>query len=246
MDELAWFRAADNSPAMEWVALGLGKQKQTISIQPPTDIESYRLDKPLSRWRRNYIAALKIAELELSDLPPLQRVLELLRWMHDDFILAGPAAMLACIYFAPFSPPRSGLFKSLRSLDRQRAINGVKNAAWDLTHISDFVRRISAERGGSTRYVLASGDAGLRAVARIVVPQTNETEQFEQCANVLAQWWPSEDAKQISLAAADYFSRGRDASWLEAHKHRPNLIADLTNQGEQLLLGWQDGQKQHN
>lgn len=99
--ELARFRDADNADPYPWLNLAFGDLNALDPLEPQRSPESYDLAFPLRRWRRNYIAALKIAELELSGRPNLDRMLELLSWMRDDFIIAGPAALLTCIYFAP-------------------------------------------------------------------------------------------------------------------------------------------------
>lgn len=105
-EELAWFRIGDNGDAFAWFAYAIGEIDRIPASADQPRIGSHDLALPLRRWRRNYIVALKIAALELAPMPNLQRMLSLLEWMHSDFIVAGPAAMLACIYFAPNSPPR--------------------------------------------------------------------------------------------------------------------------------------------
>lgn len=114
------------------------------------------MNTPLNRWRRNYILALTIAQLELTPLPAKARVLAFFEWMYRDFILGGPAAMLALIYLAPRNPPRQGLFKALRSADRTRAIGGIQNATWDFTYISEFHRLIRQPEAGRSHYLFAS------------------------------------------------------------------------------------------
>lgn len=61
--------------------------------------------------------------------------------MYEDYLISGPAVMLAAHYLAPNSR-RAGLLKFLRSRDRERAIAGVRNAAWDLVLLSDWLAGI--------------------------------------------------------------------------------------------------------
>lgn len=104
-DELAWLRQADNANAFANMEVAMGRMERLEGLAPPTSIGGLDLAKLIRRWHRNYIVALEIGELELDGLPHLERILALLNWMQRDFIIAGPAAMLACIYFAPNSPP---------------------------------------------------------------------------------------------------------------------------------------------
>ncbi|RWA52108.1 hypothetical protein AU476_19280 [Cupriavidus sp. UYMSc13B] len=125
LEELRWFRAADNGNPHKWVAAGLGQLDRIPAVGMPPAVEQLDLAKPLKRWRRNYIVAMKMGALELNGkLTAIEKVTALLAWMRDDFILAGPATILAFLYFAPNSPPRKGLLKGLRSADRQVALAG--------------------------------------------------------------------------------------------------------------------------
>lgn len=40
---------------------------------------------------------------------------------------------------------------SFRSADREKAIDGIRNAAWDMTYLSEFARRIEKEPAGPGR-----------------------------------------------------------------------------------------------
>ncbi|MDM8359661.1 hypothetical protein [Pandoraea communis] len=243
LNELAWFRAADNSAHQRWIAAGLGRTGNTVPLASPLPTEYFDLAKPLVRWRRNYIAALKMGELELNaNLSPFEKVSTLLEWMRDDFILAGPAAVLAFLYFAPNSPPRRGLLKSLRSDDRQAALAGAKNAAWDITYLSDFAQRINeAGESPSTRYILATLDQRLRDLARFVIGEHHEIDAYDSLALSFERWWAPRDARKIADFWSSCRTRTRSAAWWEQYKDRPNYVGELIAHGEHVLLNWHPG-----
>lgn len=238
-DELAWFRVADNGNPQEWVDVALGLADRVHTIGTPKSVEPFDLARPLSRWRRNYAVMLKIAQLELSPkLSPIDRALTLFQWMNSDFIIAGPAAVFACIYFAPLNPPRQGLLKSLRSPNRERAISGVKNAAWDITHISDFVRRINESvEGNQVRYIFATLDEGLRTITRLVVGSLSDASPADELAISLSQWWPESDAKQIAYALHENFERERPQDWWEQFKGR-DIVGEMIEKGTNEILAY--------
>ena len=166
-EELKWFRIANKSNPTAWVGRAVGKSKGPLDWSE-TKKEKVNLDRPLHRWRRNYIVALKIAELELSNRSPKERMFDLLDWMRDVFIVAGPAAIFAVFYFSP-SASRQGAFKQLRSVHRDRAIDGIKNQTWDITQLSDITRRLKSK--SDKRYIFASADKQLIGLARDLLPQ---------------------------------------------------------------------------
>jgi hypothetical protein len=171
----------------------------------------------------------------------IDKVLALFQWMYTDFILAGPAAMFACVYFAPNHPPKAGLLKRLRSpTDREKAIEGIKNGAWDITHLSDFVRRIDEEPGEHLiRFIFATSDAGLRAIAGIVVSQNTNPEisEIDALAVSLEQWWPVQDARRIAEAWYSYRDLIRDPNWWDQYEGR-DYVSEVIAQGETEIRAW--------
>lgn len=234
--ELARFRDADNADPHPWIDLAFGDLDALDPIDAQHLPESLDLAFPLRRWRRNYIASLKIAELELSDYTNLDRILRLLFWMRDDFIIAGPAALLACIYFAPNSPPRKGLFKQLRSQDRSRAMNGVKNAAWDLTHLSELVRKVNEANGNRNRLLFASFDEGLRTLAKLLFTVSTESISKGLLIEELVSWWSRDHAEQIAACLVELFANLDDESRKQRQANSLVSIDEMISKGEEKLL----------
>lgn len=234
--ELARFRDADNADPYPWLDLAFGDLDALDPIKPHRSPESHDLAFPLRRWRRNYIAALKIAELELSGRPNLDRMLELLSWMRDDFIIAGPAALLACIYFATKSPPRKGLFKQLHSTNRLRAINGVRNAAWDLTHLSEMIRKVNEANGSPIRLLFASFDEGLRNLAKLLF--THSSDKFSEglLVEALVPYWSRAHAGRIAKSLVELLFDIDDEDRKQRQANSPVSIDEMIRQGEKFLM----------
>ena len=237
-EELARFRVADETHPRLWLDLALERLDRIPPQHHPVTAAEYRdLSRPLHRWRCNYIAALKIGELELLSLTPVERALRLFEWMYNDFILAGPAAIFACHYFAPRFP-RKRLIKGLRSAQRDRALAGIANAAWDITHLSDFVRRVNEGCTGDTRYLFASLDEGLRRIARTLFTTTTEDPSLDRLAHELKAWWPADQARAIANHLSEAMHRARDQSWYELQRSSPNTISEFIAEGESTLRAW--------
>jgi hypothetical protein len=203
--EYAWFRSADEPPRpREWLDVALGRTARINVVAHPAVVPNHNLERPLRRWRRNYILALKIAELELIPMKALDRIYAFLDWMHRDFILGGPAALLASVYFSPNSPSRKKLMKDLRSAQRDNAIRGIRNATWDLTHLSDFIQRVPDD-SSDTRFLFASFDKGLHRVASMLFERSQDPSGKETLVLGLERWWPEKDARCIADRLVGYY-----------------------------------------
>lgn len=111
--------------------------------------------------------------------------------------------MLASIYLGTHSPSRRKVFKNKGSADRAAAIAGVKNAAWDITHLSDFVKRVNESHAdGSNQYLFATFDAHLMKTARFLMHVGLEGTSSSVLAEGLSQWWGERDAFVIAEAIA--------------------------------------------
>ncbi|NKJ02682.1 hypothetical protein [Novosphingobium sp. SG707] len=196
LDELRWFRTADTGGyAREWIDLALDR-KTTIAIVEASAEKDVKLTAPIRRWRCNYVVAMKIAALELSAGEPADKLIALLEWMNEDFLLAAPALIFAARYWAP-NLPRAGLIKYVRSPDRSRVLKGARNAAWDITYLSEFSRKVSKGVEKKEQIVLATGDRLLAEIAPILLRGRESEERHPSLEETFSQWWPAKFASRF-------------------------------------------------
>jgi hypothetical protein len=230
--ELSWFRAADEAQSLAWIDLALGRAQALLNPQPISEQET-DLAFPPDRWRRNYAVALKMAELELAEISNVDRLLRLMQWMIDDFIFAGPAACFAAMYYSP-TASRGGMIKHLRSPDRCRAIAGVKNAAWDITYISDFVRRAREPSDCKTWYILATADKNLMSVASL----SNLNAIPGQIAEAYSQWWSPSDANKIESEMIRHAELVKRRPMRNSMNGEGSPVDKFISSGEAFLNAW--------
>lgn len=211
-EELRWFRVADTGGrATHWIDLAMGRADCLPALAPCVS-EDLALSRPLHRWRCNYAAMLKATALELDGtLSPVDRFARLLDWMVEDFILAGPAAMLCTKFLSPRAP-RSGLVKNFRSQNRDRALAGVRNAAWDVTYLSELTRRAQPHSYEKARCIFASADRALAELAPLLLIDVEEASDYRrELAGHLHAWWHA-DADRVAGMLVDAIAavEGRD------------------------------------
>jgi hypothetical protein len=236
-EELRWFRSAHQAQARGWIEIAMGRADR-LPVTVLAEKSNEDLARALSRWRRNYIVALKVAEIELTAMPPLKKVRKLLDWLVDEFIVAGPAATFSVMYLSP-NTPRKRMIKSLRSRDRERAIEGIKNAAWDMTHLSDFVLRSSRCEKEGTRNIFATADKKLAEIAPVLLVKNEHSSWQNHLSEALSRWWSQEkDACQIARWLADCFAlvNTRPPPGTRGTGHDP--IGELIKDGEARVRAW--------
>lgn len=231
-EELSWFRAGDKANADHWLALAV-ETTNAIDVGPPDPMGTENLAFPLRRWQRNYILGLKIAEFESTagHVNHLERLNLLIAWMEKKFHMAGPAVLYAGLYFAP-GGQRKGLFKSLKSDNRNRALDGIRTAAWDITHLSEFVSRVNKSDPQQERYLFATADKKLAEIASRMI----RSGDYDAFRTTISDWWGT----KLSSSVADLLWQKFQNAHSTPNEHRPYFndkeISDLISDGEAKVL----------
>lgn len=236
-EELRWFRAADHGQAKAWIDLAIGGTDRLAKIEPGPSTD-FDLAAPIHRYRCNHAVALRVAALKLdATVRPAARAVSLLEWMASDFIVAGPAAIFAAMYLSPRAS-RAGMLKQLKSQDRARALAGVRNAAWDITHLSDFVRRAKGVDYEEQRFIFATADRALAQLGHLLFVDAEHLDGFEaELAALIEPWW-HKDAGTVANAVADTIATVANRPPPEAPPGIDDYVGYLIEQGERAVTGW--------
>ncbi len=171
-DELRDFRRLDVTHPQLFADVAVGRSPGLDCNQlgdPETDPEAeIDFNQRPKIWSACYVASLKIAVLALTPGRADRKLEELLEWMEAEYLFIGPAILLANRFLAP-NVPKKRLLKDLWSPDRDRALAGVRNAAWDLAFISQWAREAVQQAETNSLLILASRDRNLHNIARNVV-----------------------------------------------------------------------------
>lgn len=244
--ELNVFRLADNLHPQYWTEIALGRTDR-LHV-PPSDMpvltprSEQNLNRTLDRWRRNYVFVLKLAEMHLRGGSSQRSMAEILRWMYEEFFLGGPAVRLAIQYLAP-GAGRSGLLKGIESPDREKAIAGLRNASWDLTLLSHFLRKVEDQQTRdhqSNLWILCSLDRHVLAFARSLLGDHGSVDptQSNHLSYTLRKLWGPDTGATLSQILQGY---REDAENSTRQLHRdvpPNFIDDLITRGEATIRDW--------
>ena len=165
---------------------------------------------------------------------PLDRVMTLMDWMVNEFTFGAPGALLAVLYLAPNSPPKKGVFKKRNPPDREAAIAGVRNAAWDLTQLSDLTAKVNAQaEHGVKRYIFATFDELLRTQAKLVFKYGTGDAPLTDLAEALSAWWPSGEARQLAKTLDLHLARVAAPGWAREVQLTYQTVVDLIRESEE-------------
>jgi hypothetical protein len=216
LEELRLFRTADNLDPRLFADVALGRSHQ-LPVPTTRTIEGLAgeapdLAMPLRRWRTNYVFALAIASLELQELSNEARMAALIDWMRDDFIFGATALVFAMHYWSPTGRKR-GMFKRLRSSDRQFAIRGIRNATWDLNLVTDWSLAVQRQRSEPVLWVLCSKDASVRRLAAdLLSPEGPGIDTEVLAERLFRRYWGRQSATRLFARAKEAWSVAAEPS----------------------------------
>lgn len=237
--ELANFRIADNVHPGHWAEVALGTEDLIpVAVEPVSSVPNIDFTMPLRRWVRNYILCLKIADPELQGGSALQRMLAFIDWMYREFLIGGPAFALAAIYLAP-NAPRRGLFKGLRSASRSDALAGIRNAAWDVTLVSQMLTAVEEQIDKSQLTLLVSLDRSVHRLARGVLDISDAAETDEGAMRrSLARYWSGPDSGRLAAELVRALDQSDHPNRQRNRPVPPSFFDDLTTSLEQRVHQW--------
>jgi hypothetical protein len=149
---------------------------------------------------------LKVAQLHLEGGRPEALMSRLLDWMYKDFLIGGPAVQLASYYFAP-GAARKNLLKRIESNDREKALQGIRNAAWDLTLISEWLSRVKTaiENSDEKRlWILCTLDQSVTRMAQDTLSFDDTEDELTHLKRTFGRVWKPDAAARLAQKMYDY------------------------------------------
>ena len=240
--EIETFYAALDLPPSKWADIALSRSSR-LKTKAPDSVPDGRwnLAEPPYAWRRSYILALKIAELHLEGGRPEELLIRLFDWMYHDFLIGAPAVQLASHYFAP-GAPRRRLLKRIQSPDREQALSGIRNAAWDLTLMSEWIgKTVPKNSSGEERrvYILCTLDKAVRRLANSLVSfEEPLVPDLEKLTRIFADLWDPKFAKRLATILGEYQSGAQNPRRQLHRDPGGELMDEMIIRGESVIRNW--------
>jgi hypothetical protein len=197
IEELAIFRAADNVHLSHYTDVALGRSENLRPVTP-REIDREELSNVLSRklndWRFEYTALLKLAIIaSTSTSTPSMQFKEFLDWMYQEYFFSRGALSFASLYLSPKREKK--MLKRLWSRNRSIALAGIRNAAWDLTLIRFWTRKVDQQDDENELWILCSSDGGVRKIARRIM--AGDADPQAVLLTQLEDDWGSRSGQQL-------------------------------------------------
>jgi hypothetical protein len=200
VEELYYFRVADNIHITEWINIALKRKRQIatdeleIAKQHASKINrghENNYAKILNPWKVNYYFILKAAQLWKSNDDDVEAAEDFISWMAEDSFFNAVSTVFTLIFF---SPNRfSKMIKGINSISSQSLHDGLKNAAWDLAYITQWGKYcLNADQ--DCLWLLCSNDHALREIATWYLADGSLQDPLY---SLLEQFWGNKKAKRI-------------------------------------------------
>jgi hypothetical protein len=152
-------------------------------------------------------------------------MLRFLDWAFQDWYFSAASIALAARCFSHLTP--RGALKNLRSRDRNLALQGLKNAAWDLTYITWWLQCLKRQDESKSLHVLCSCDKLLRQLAQgLLVPSDGVRRNDEhQLMNLLGT--RVYDHYKELVTKIDTVARARNCKQASFTEYKTNLIESM-------------------
>lgn len=237
--DLQLFRCADNIDTVLYAKLALGMidrlPMEALSKLPP--LEDHDFSKMITGRSVLKIAMLKIASLELGSLKPKEKMAEFIRWSFETFCIARVPTVLACSFFSPGR--KHPMILGLRSPDRQRALQGIENALWDVQLIDNWSKRIKEQKTKNMLLLLCSRDRAVQNTAKILCHAEATPDELNRIlSEYFVEHWGDKDGKALVSLLLEKQLNVDDPSRLLNKDRSSKRLMEMDKELEVDILSW--------
>ena len=235
---LGLFRRADNVDPQIYADIALGRLERLPADALPqlaSPLPAVDFSRKPKGWGIQYACVLKMAELELTPMKPFERASSYLRWLWADLAMSPAGLLIAVSYFSPSR--KKPMIHGLRKSNRPEVLKNLSGAAWDLTLIREWTKRVRQQVETNTLWLLCSRDEPLTRIARMVHLDDEVGSPDTVIRGLLIANW----GKKMGNALADLTKSLNDDAANPSrriHNERKGFISKLTTDLETAILSW--------
>jgi len=173
--DVSILRYADNLDCSIWHSLFLGTSSAIPSPwrssaqiqQPPHGVNFQQRPRPFD-FCLPFV--LKLALLERTGKKPIQKMIEYLDWMHEEYFFGVSGVLFGNLFLSPSR--ESKMIKNVGAVDRSKRLSGIRNACWDITLVQQWLEYVKKQSAANRLWLLCSADRALvRTAERIFESQ---------------------------------------------------------------------------
>jgi len=167
-EELSLFESAHKVAPQIYADLALGRaEKLKRDYIPPVSDDPIKIAADFYKWRLHYGFILKLALLELSGIPPFQKIKNYIHWMWKDYFFGAVASVFATIYFS--EKRRKDMVKKLKSNNKQKVLDGLRNATWEIVTLDYWGWKFLSQKQDNKFWVFCTADMALKEIANCII-----------------------------------------------------------------------------
>lgn len=238
IDELSLFRSVDNIDPQILVDLALGRMKSIPSNElKPLKVDSIQELKgeDIRRWKLHYGLALKLAAIELAGGEANRKLEAFFEWMYTDYIFSASAVVFGVIYFS--DKRFSKMLKNIKCGDVDRFRRGIRNAAWDMTIVHYWTKKVLAGRAKGDLWLLCTEDKALKGIADFMASSYSSDEELnEKVKSLFLKYLGKEGGDKVCSVYDSFVSNSeKDTRRINILKSTQALFPFIENLEEQVL-----------
>ena len=202
-EDLYYFRVADNLHPQVYADVALGKKdcfpshdlefaKNMVDKEyPPMDCSLF--DEIPVHWKHIYIKLLKACAVWKDTQSNMERVKRYIQWVRENSLFIPATESFVLLFFS--ENRLSKMIKGINSNNKEKLIQGARNAAWDLLYITYWAEKAEKEQG-KTIWFICSNDKVLKKIAEsIFIVKSADRDSF--LGGLFEEYWGEKNGMQV-------------------------------------------------
>ena len=209
-EELRSFRRIDSADIQDLWRVFSGDLNMLNEERLP-NIDPSKILKPFPRKIRAYseleLHVLKIADLQLSEGKPIEKLKAYLTWCHYDSAWLVDALIFAILQLTDNCP--NPILKHIRSSTFETRANGINNAIRDLLLARHWSKKVHTQQAENCLWILGSRDVTLQRLAQEIHITEGDCRQ-NKLSRFTTENWGSPNGKRIVNMLNDFQAKSND------------------------------------
>jgi hypothetical protein len=241
-EELFLFRKIDNLPTQYLVDLALGRNdcldlSKTLYNGEREEVSRPDRSEDVHLWKVQFVYSLKLYLLANSYGDKFEKIRSFIYWMWEEYLSGAVAFSFVAIFF---SEKYGKMLKGVNSNNPEKAMHGIRNAAWDMATTHFWTNAVAKRKGNDPFLIFCTADKALNKVSKYIIEQTEKPDKEKLFNNLFGNYLNNSEINELlslknELDHREYDSKRNVVKYGDEPHFFDNYLEKLEKEAKEIM-----------
>jgi len=241
-EELFLFRKMDNLPTEYLLGLALGRNNcldlsKTLYRGEREEVSRPDRSEDVHLWKVQYVFSLKLYLIANSYGNKFEKIRSFIYWMWEEYLSGAVAFAFMAIFF---SEKYGKMLKGVNSNNPEKAMHGIRNAAWDMATTHYWTNAVAKRKGNDPFCIFCTADNALKKVSKYIIEQTEQPDKERHFNNLFCNYLNHSEINELltlknELDQREYDSKRNVVKYGDDPHFFDNYLGELEKEAKETM-----------